>query len=180
MKNQKLTVYTVISAGVIAMLVLLMLGSFAGGLSLAPYVNGQAHAATLSEAITLAQPAARQLVASEATTDDDAIEIIAAYEQALSDVYQKTLPSVVNIRVTQKIEQKVSGRNFDFPFNLFPGPFQQPFPQTPEDFYNRGQGSGFVWDKEGHIVTNYHVVEDATDVEVTLEVIRSDGEHRVC
>jgi 2-alkenal reductase len=29
-----------------------------------------------------------------------------------------------------------------------------------------GLGSGFVFDKEGHIVTNYHVVEDATELEV--------------
>ncbi|NUM48005.1 MAG: trypsin-like peptidase domain-containing protein, partial [Anaerolineales bacterium] len=29
-----------------------------------------------------------------------------------------------------------------------------------------GQGSGFVIDAEGHIVTNYHVVEGATDIEV--------------
>ncbi len=29
-----------------------------------------------------------------------------------------------------------------------------------------GLGTGFVWDEEGHIVTNYHVVESATDLEV--------------
>jgi S1-C subfamily serine protease len=32
----------------------------------------------------------------------------------------------------------------------------------------QGTGSGFVWDKEGRIVTNYHVVGDASRVEVTL------------
>jgi len=32
----------------------------------------------------------------------------------------------------------------------------------------QGTGSGFVWDKEGRIVTNYHVIEDANRVEVTL------------
>lgn len=32
-----------------------------------------------------------------------------------------------------------------------------------------GQGSGFVVDKEGHIVTNYHVVEDATTIEVHFQ-----------
>jgi S1-C subfamily serine protease len=32
----------------------------------------------------------------------------------------------------------------------------------------KGTGSGFVWDKEGRIVTNYHVVEKANRVEVTL------------
>ncbi|KAI8533703.1 hypothetical protein RHMOL_Rhmol10G0029700 [Rhododendron molle] len=32
----------------------------------------------------------------------------------------------------------------------------------------QGSGSGFVWDKEGHIVTNYHVIRGASDVKVTL------------
>ncbi len=32
----------------------------------------------------------------------------------------------------------------------------------------RGTGSGFIWDREGRIVTNYHVIEDASRVEVTL------------
>jgi len=31
-----------------------------------------------------------------------------------------------------------------------------------------GTGSGFVWDKEGHIVTNYHVIENGTKFSVTL------------
>jgi S1-C subfamily serine protease len=32
----------------------------------------------------------------------------------------------------------------------------------------QGTGSGFIWDKDGRIVTNYHVIEDANRVEVTL------------
>lgn len=31
-----------------------------------------------------------------------------------------------------------------------------------------GQGSGFVLDSNGHILTNYHVIEDATDIEITF------------
>ena len=31
-----------------------------------------------------------------------------------------------------------------------------------------GQGSGFIIDKEGHILTNYHVIADARQLEVTL------------
>ena len=48
--------------------------------------------------------------------------------------------------------------------------------------FRRGSGSGFVWDTQGHIVTNYHVVEDAAmvtvffadDTEVEAEVIGRD------
>ena len=32
----------------------------------------------------------------------------------------------------------------------------------------QGMGSGFIWDNDGRIVTNYHVIEDASRVEVTL------------
>lgn len=43
------------------------------------------------------------------------------------------------------------------------------------DFWTRnvmeipsGSGSGFVWDKQGHIITNYHVIKDASRAQVTL------------
>ncbi|MET0592145.1 MAG: trypsin-like peptidase domain-containing protein [Polyangiaceae bacterium] len=32
-----------------------------------------------------------------------------------------------------------------------------------------GSGTGFVWDKEGHVVTNFHVVKDARSLTVTLD-----------
>lgn len=60
-------------------------------------------------------------------------------------VYKKALPSVVNITSTT-----VS-------FNFFYG-------VVPE----QGQGSGFILDKEGHILTNYHVISNARSVEVKL------------
>jgi len=30
----------------------------------------------------------------------------------------------------------------------------------------QGVGSGFVWDEEGHVVTNYHVINDSANVKV--------------
>jgi S1-C subfamily serine protease len=47
--------------------------------------------------------------------------------------------------------------------------------QLRQDFWSRnvmeipqGSGSGFVWDKEGHIITNYHVIRGADKAQVTL------------
>lgn len=44
-----------------------------------------------------------------------------------------------------------------------------------EDFWNRnvmeipsGTGSGFIWDKDGHIITNFHVIQNASKIRVTL------------
>ena len=40
----------------------------------------------------------------------------------------------------------------------------------------QGTGSGFVWDREGHIVTNYHVIEDADEIAIELvDGPRSEG-----
>lgn len=66
-------------------------------------------------------------------------------EQNNIAVYKRALPSVVNITSTQVA--------FDF--------FFRPVPQ-------QGQGSGFILDKAGHILTNYHVIADANRIEVTL------------
>ncbi len=61
------------------------------------------------------------------------------------NVYKKAVPSVVNIK-----SRAVS-------YNFFYG-------LVPEE----GQGTGFILDKEGHVLTNYHVIANAQKVEVTL------------
>jgi S1-C subfamily serine protease len=66
-------------------------------------------------------------------------------EQNNISVYRKNIPSVVN--VTSR------AMTFDFFYGLVP---------------QEGQGSGFVIDKEGHILTNYHVIAEARQVEVTM------------
>jgi S1-C subfamily serine protease len=60
-------------------------------------------------------------------------------------VYKRALPSVVNVTS--------SALSFDF--------FYGPVPQ-------QGQGSGFILTKDGRILTNYHVIQNAQQVEVTL------------
>jgi S1-C subfamily serine protease len=66
-------------------------------------------------------------------------------EQNNISVYRRNIPSVVN--VTSR------AMSFDFFYGMVP---------------QEGQGSGFVIDKEGHILTNYHVIADARQVEVTM------------
>ncbi|MFN2110288.1 MAG: trypsin-like peptidase domain-containing protein, partial [Anaerolineae bacterium] len=80
-------------------------------------------------------------------------------ESTLSGIYENVNPSVVSIKVTEK----VSTMSQQLPFYTTP--------QTPEDQYQQGAGSGFVWDTQGHIVTNYHVVENADKISVQF----SDG-----
>jgi len=72
-------------------------------------------------------------------------ESLDAEEQNNIGVYRKNIGSVVNI--TSRV------MTYDFFYGLVP---------------QEGQGSGFVIDKQGHILTNYHVIADARQVEVTL------------
>ena len=81
----------------------------------------------------------------------EANKLVAAQESVMIQIYQKALPSVVNIKVIQGFEETETLPNF---------------PGGPDNFLERGEGSGFVWDNEGRIVTNQHVVAGATNVTV--------------
>ncbi|MDF1515231.1 MAG: trypsin-like peptidase domain-containing protein [Anaerolineae bacterium] len=74
--------------------------------------------------------------------------VLSDLETQVEAVYVAASRSVVNIAVTTIA--------YDYFFN--------PVPQE-------GSGSGFVYDQSGHIITNYHVIEDAEDIQVTF----SDG-----
>jgi S1-C subfamily serine protease len=88
-----------------------------------------------------------------ASAPDSALELTEAQAQPAFDaeelnniaVYKKVLPAVVNITS--------SAMAFDFFYGMVP---------------QQGQGSGFILDKSGHVLTNYHVIADASRIEVTL------------
>lgn len=67
------------------------------------------------------------------------------FERRVVRVYEEVAPSVVSI-ATRLLRR-------DFFFNVVP---------------EEGAGSGFVLDKEGHILTNYHVIEGAESIEITF------------
>lgn len=67
-------------------------------------------------------------------------------EEKTIEIYRTALPSTVNVS------------NVKLARNLFHGDVEIP----------QGAGSGFVWDKKGHIVTNYHVVRGGNTFVVTF------------
>lgn len=132
----------------------------------------------------LKQPAQQPATENQATNTNKAITqsptadlgAVAAYEDALSSIYEKVNPSVVNIRVVQNnptiLDNSGETPNLPFGFPSIPGMPEIPQnPQTPNQPFAQGLGSGFVWDNQGHIITNNHVIDGADKIEVTL----SDG-----
>ncbi|HLF00181.1 MAG TPA: trypsin-like peptidase domain-containing protein [Gaiellaceae bacterium] len=73
---------------------------------------------------------------------------------SVNEIYEHAAPGVVQITST------ASGQTSLDPID----PFSSPLPQLP----GTSLGSGFVFDKAGNIVTNYHVVEDADRIRVSF------------
>lgn len=169
-----------LATGIVAAIavLLLMVGSCFVGALLAPELAGalprmgwwRAEATTAPSEVTREAmprsgetPGTVRESAPAATPTPIPAEVLgdaSAEERLVARVYERVAPSVVHIRVVQQ----VSGG--EAPGLEIPG--WPDHPELPDDFFRRGEGSGFVWDKKGHLVTNYHVVQDAQEVEVTF------------
>ena len=103
------------------------------------FTNSRRGPEVLRNAAWITRPAQLQLSQAAGPAGLD------AEERNNVEVYQRVVPAVVNI----------TSRTVAFDF--FYGP-------VPEE----GQGSGFLIDKEGHILTNFHVIANARQLEVTL------------
>ncbi len=85
------------------------------------------------------------LVATPTPLPPETLPVVDVEEQIVTSVYDRVSPSVVHITSRTEV--------FDFFRGIVP---------------REGTGSGFVWDREGHIVTNNHVIEGAQEVVIIL------------
>lgn len=81
---------------------------------------------------------------------------------------ENAVQAVVNIEIIQEVQGGYSGGSIDlFEFFGFPG-YGYGSPRQSEPRQIRGGGSGVIISPDGYIVTNNHVVEDATELRVKL------------
>ncbi len=132
---------------IVSILVLAGFSTASFSLNLLGAANGVAQAQTVS---TPAAPVPVSQVTSNSS--------LAAYEATFEQIYTQVNPSVVNIQVVEQVTAPSlsgrNGRNFQF--------------GQPQTAPAEALGSGFVWDKQGDIVTNNHVVNGATSISVTF------------
>jgi 2-alkenal reductase len=124
-----------------------LLAGCGGGFSLEPLAEPADQALTTAPVVesqvdnqVVESPAEDQPVLFQAQPPLQADGLVEALQATYEQVYQQVSPSVVNIQVSAASFQGQEG----------------------------GLGSGFVWDTQGHIVTNNHVVEGASQIEVTF------------
>jgi S1-C subfamily serine protease len=92
--------------------------------------------------------------ASAQESPEDATFAHTSKQLTIHQIYMRAAPGVVQVTATSKVTTQ-------------PDPFLDPF-GVPQTETQEALGSGFVIDKAGHIVTNYHVVQGASRVEVSF------------
>lgn len=120
---------------------------------------------TANQSSTVATPTV-VAPAQQSTSSSPGNDLLSAYQGTLENIYSTVSPSVVNIHVVMSASANSGATQIPgFPF------FNQPQGQQPRQQLQSALGSGFVWDTNGNIVTNNHVVNGANKIEVTF----SDG-----
>jgi len=92
---------------------------------------------------------------------------LVSLQEAYTSIYENVLPSVVSISVIRTVIS--SGfKSSENPFDFEAPPNDEPF-----EYQESAAGSGFVWDTDGHVITNNHVVESGEIIRVNFADGRS-------
>jgi len=83
--------------------------------------------------------------------------VVEALNNTFIEVAEKVTPAIVSVSVVSQAQRDSRRDFFFFPFREFEAPREQ-----------RGSGSGIIISEDGYIITNNHVIENATQVQVEL------------
>jgi S1-C subfamily serine protease len=141
------------------------IGALLAAILVAGTVGGAAGSAFTARALSRGLPVAQGATQTVAAAPPVTTQNPAVTDPAnLKAIYKQVSPAVVSVQTSAAVTRGRTPRAPGVPPNT-PGA-----PNAPQD-QPMGEGTGFVVDGEGHIVTNFHVVEGATRVSVVL----SDG-----
>lgn len=118
-------------------------------------------------------------IAQSAPIDQNSVSALTNLDRAMEAVTARVTPSVVNVAVTARPQggqaEMGGGEGGNDQLQQLPpglrqffGPFFGQGPQQQQPQIEHGVGSGVIVSPDGYIVTNNHVVEGATQIQVTL------------
>ena len=109
-----------------------------------------------------------RLSGAQATTQPPIISSssVAGYQSSYADVVSRVAPAVVTVRSTERVRAPQQFPFQDDPF--FRQFFGDRLPQQQPPQRVQGLGSGVVVNADGHILTNYHVIDGAVDIKVEM------------
>lgn len=163
----KSKVVTITSLAVVAVM---LLSACSGIAALSQSVNPLNIIQAASGSPTTSAPASAPVAQSSGTGSNAQTssipnsDLLTAYQSALESIYSTVSPQVVNIMVLLPATNSSNFQNI-------PGFGNNNNNNNQAPQVSEALGSGFFWDTNGNIVTNNHVVDGATKIEVTL----SDG-----
>jgi serine protease Do len=110
-------------------------------------------------------------LADSPAVDSKQIASLASLSNERRKLVAGVIPSVVSVKTSKRIQRPQYGLN---PFDFFRGNYRQFRGPADEALIQNSLGSGVIVTKEGHIMTNNHVVDQVDEIEVVL----SDGRTR--
>ncbi|MCM2314534.1 MAG: trypsin-like peptidase domain-containing protein [Thermoanaerobaculia bacterium] len=114
----------------------------------------------------------RPSIAQEASADRRA-PVASVTVPSFADIADRVMPAVVSITSTEVVKEPARRFHGNDPFEFFfPDPGRQapqsPQQQQPEERRQVSGGTGFIITEDGYILTNNHVIEGATKIEVVI------------